>query len=151
MIAEGSANYGIEVVFPGNEKNRFAKEVLLPVAGLDTTGLDVYFSALALKSQLNFVRNEAGRGLLNNTMNETEAMRWLMDYGLYNRESAKKSISFIKKYRSYIINYNYGQQLVKNYIESNGGTDHARDKRWELFGRLLSSPVTSDDLLNKQE
>ncbi len=80
-------------------------------------------------------------------MDEKEAMRWLMDYGLYNRESAKKSISFIKKYRSYVINYNYGQELVKNYIESNGGTTNAQDKRWELFGRLLSNQVTIESLL----
>ena len=149
LIAEGSANYGIEVAFPGKEKNRFAKEVLLPLAGLDTTGLDIYFEAISLKSALNFVRNEVGRGLINKTMDEKEAMRWLMEYGLSNEETAAKSISFIKKYRSYIINYNYGQELVKNYIESKGGTITALNKRWELFGQLLSNEVTPTELLKK--
>lgn len=146
LIAEGSANYGIEVAFPGKEKNKFAKEVLLPLAGLDTTGLDIYFDALALKGDLNFVRNEVARGLINKTMDEKEALRWLTEYGLSNEESALKSISFIKKYRSYVINYNYGQQLVKNYIESKGGTDKAPDKRWELFEHLLSNEITTADL-----
>ncbi len=149
LIAEGSANFGIEVVFPGNEKNQFAKEVLLPLAGLDTTGLDAYFKALALKGSLNYVRNEAARGLINGTMNEQEAMRWLMEYGLYNKETALKSISFIKKYRSYVINYNYGKELVKNYIESNGGTVTDKDKRWSLFAELLSNEVIIDSLIKK--
>ena len=149
LIAEGSANYGIEVAFPGKEKNRFAKEVLLPLAGLDTAGLDTYFDALSLKGALNYVRNEVGRGLINKTMDEKEAMRWLVEYGLSNEETAAKSISFIKKYRSYVINYNYGLELVKNYIESKGGTNTALDKRWELFGQLLSNEVTAGELLKK--
>ncbi len=147
LIAEGSANYGIEVAFPGKEKNKFAKEILLPLAGLDTTGLDIYFDALALKGSMNYVRNEVARGLIDKTMDEKEAMRWLMEYGLSNKESATKSISFIKKYRSYVINYNYGQELVKNYIESKGGTNTELNKRWELFGQLLSNEVTPAELL----
>jgi len=147
LIAEGSANYGIDVVFPGKEKNKFAKEVLLPLAGLDTAGLDTYFKALDIKGELNYVRNEVARGLLNGTMTEAEAIRWLMDYGLNNKETAVKSISFIKVNRSYVINYNYGKDLVKNYIESKGGTVSNPRKRWELFGWLLSNEVTPSELM----
>jgi hypothetical protein len=53
LIAEGSANYGIEVAFPGDDKVKFAKNVLLPLAGLDTAGIDaLYFKALAIKGSL---------------------------------------------------------------------------------------------------
>jgi hypothetical protein len=96
LIAEGSANYGIDVVFPGNEKAAFAREVLLPLAGLDTTGIALYFTVLQTKSKLNYVRNEVARGLFSGTMSEEEALRWLQDYGLQNQETAKKSISFIR-------------------------------------------------------
>lgn len=149
LIAEGSANYGIEVVFPGDDKVKFAKNVLLPLAGLDTTGIDVYFKALAIKGQLNYARNEAARGLINDTMSESKARSYLKKYCLMNDETADKSISFIKKYRSYVINYNYGQDLVKDYIERNGGTAKAPEKRWELFGHLLSNPVNPADLVKK--
>ena len=147
LIAEGSANYGIDVAFPGLEKNKFAKEVLLPLAGLDTTGLDEYFNALEAKSELNYVRNEVSRGLLNGTMPEATAIQWLIDYGLSNRETAVKSISFIRTNRSYVINYNYGKDLVKSYIESKGGTAANPAKRWELFGELLSNEVMTTSLL----
>jgi hypothetical protein len=47
LIAEGSANYGIAVVFPAEEKVAFAKDVLLPLAGLDTTGTDLILKRLS--------------------------------------------------------------------------------------------------------
>lgn len=147
LIAEGSANYGIQVAFPGNEGEEFTKSVLLPIAGLDTTGIELYFKALEIRGKLNYARNEAARGIINNTISEADAMRWLKDYALFNDGGAAKSISFIKKYRSYVINYNYGQDMVKNYIESKGGTPQNIAKRWELFGWLLSNQVATTDLL----
>ncbi len=147
FIAEGSANYGVDLAFPGDNKIRFAKETLLPIAGLDTTNLSLYFSALAIRSQLNYARNEAGRGLVNGTMDEKQALNWMIKYCLYNEETALKSISFIRKYRSYIINYNYGMDLVKQYVEARAGNDIK--KQWEVFGHLLSNPVIPGELLIK--
>jgi hypothetical protein len=149
LIAEGSANYGIQVAFPGDEQQLFSKNVLLPLAGLDTTGIAAYFTALSLKTKLNYARNEAARGLLSKTITEAEASRWLTTYALMSEEGAKKSISFINKYRSYVLNYNYGQDLVKNYIEAGGGTEANPARRWQLFGWLLSNEVTPGDLMKK--
>ncbi len=146
LIAEGTANYGIEVVFPGNDKTIFARDVLLPLARLDTTGIDLYFKAHAIKEQLNFIRNEVARQLLSGTMTEDVAQQWLQNYGLYNTATAAKSISFIKTYRTYVINYNYGLHLVKEYIESRGGTESNPEKRWELFHHLLSEQVLIEEL-----
>ncbi|MDO8994245.1 hypothetical protein [Daejeonella sp.] len=149
FIAEGSANYGVELAFPGDSKIRFAKETLLPLAALDTTNLSLYFKVLAIRSQLNYARNEAGRGLVNRTMDEKQALDWMIKYCLYNEETALKSISFIKKYRSYIINYNYGMDLVKQYVEAKAGDGNDPKKQWEVFGQLLSNPVLPGDLLIK--
>lgn len=147
LIAEGSGNYGIQVAFPGDEQMQFAKNVLLPLAGLDTAGAELYFKSLAFKKALNYARNEAARIVLADTTANKEAMRWLQQYALFGEEGAKKSISFINKYRSYVINYNYGQDMVKNYIEKRGGTETNSKKRWELFGWLLSNQVTTEALI----
>lgn len=148
LIAEGSANYGIDMVFPGiNSKVTFCKEVLLPLAGLDTSGITTYFQALEIRGQLNFARNEVGRGMLNNTMDSVTVMQWLKDYGLMNEETAKKSVRFITVNRSYIINYNYGLELIDNYMQANGGDATHPEKRWQLFGKLLSNPVLPSDLM----
>jgi len=148
LIAEGSANYGIDMVFPGTEsKVAFCEKVLLPLAGLDTTGISAYFRALDIRGQLNFAGNEVGRGILNKTMDSVSTMRWLKDYCLMNEETAKKRIRFIDVNRSYIINYNYGMELVKDYVEATGADATNPAKRWEVFGKLLSNPVLPSDLL----
>jgi hypothetical protein len=149
LIAEGSANYGIEVVMPDAEKITFTRDVLLPLAGLDTTGIGAYYRAQELKGKLTYVTNEVGRGLINKTMSEEEAVRWLINYGLYRDLAARKSLSFIERNRSYIINYNYGMDLVKSAIEAKGGTSSAPDKRWELFEWLLSNEITPAELIAK--
>ena len=38
LIAEGTANYGIDIAFPGRERQSFEREVLFPLAGLDPLG-----------------------------------------------------------------------------------------------------------------
>jgi hypothetical protein len=146
LIAEGSANYGIEVAFPGNDKVKFAKEVLLPLAGLDTTSITAYFQALDLVAELNYAGNEVARGILNGTMTDEEGIDYLIKYGFYSPAKAKQRIAFTRKYRSYVINYNYGKDLVKKHIESKGGTSDNPQKRWDLFGELLSNQVLPTDL-----
>jgi hypothetical protein len=149
LIAEGSANYGIEVAFPGNEKIEFCKNVLLPLAGLDTSNITLFFKALSIRSQLNYARNEVARGIINGSMTKEEAMRWLIEYCLNNKATALKSIDFIKENRTYVINYNYGMDLVKNYIEARGGTAQKPEKRWDIFRQLLSNEITTTELSGK--
>ncbi|MCF0073332.1 hypothetical protein LZD49_22835 [Dyadobacter sp. CY261] len=149
LIAEGSANYGISIAFPGNEQKEFCKNVLMPLAGLDTTLSNVYFEVLAIRSALNYARNEVARGLLDRGMSEQEAKRWLTDYCLLPDKGASDYLRFIRKYRSYVINYNYGQDIVKKYIESQGGTAAYPDKRWKLFETLLSNENKASDLLKQ--
>ncbi|RYD84884.1 MAG: hypothetical protein EOP54_31845, partial [Sphingobacteriales bacterium] len=84
LIAEGSANYGIEVAFPGDDKVKFAKNVLLPLAGLDTANIDLYFKALAIKGSLNYARNEAARGLMDDNWSESKTRNYLRKYCLMN-------------------------------------------------------------------
>lgn len=55
-------------------------------------------------------------------------------------EEAAHGVRFIEKYRSYVINYNLGQDIVEDYIEKHTGEENNPDKCWELFSTLLSTP-----------
>jgi hypothetical protein len=145
FIAEGTANEGVEVVFPDEDKIEFSKSVLLPLAGLDTTGITQYFNAMAIREALNYARNEVARGLINETMKEPEAIRWLKEYALMNDETAVKSIAFIKAHRSYVVNYNYGKDVAHHYIEKNSAGDEA--KRWNAFIHILKNQVSPESLI----
>ena len=55
-------------------------------------------------------------------------------------ERAAQRVRFIDQYRSYVINYNLGQDLVRQYIEKHGGTADHPEQRWQEFAKLISSP-----------
>lgn len=147
LIAEGTANYGIKVAFPGEERINYEKEVLFPLAGLNPDEADKYYEILNLIEKLNYARNEASRKYYDGEFDKEQMKDWLVKYCLYTPERAEQSISFIDTYGSYIINYNYGQTLCAEYIEAKGGTADNPDKRWELFEELISHPYTPSDLL----
>ncbi len=140
LIAEGTANFGIEVAFPGTDRIRFEKEVLFPLTGLDPGKADIYYMVHELSLKLGYAGNEAARGYLDGKMNRDQAVQWLNTYALMSDERARQRISFFDTYRSYVINYNLGQDLVKRYIEARGGTSNNPGKRWEEFAMLISSP-----------
>jgi len=138
LIAEGSANYGIDVAFPGEERVAFERDVLFPLAGLDPARAADYYHVLKLTKELAFAGNEAARRYLNGEITSDQAVAWLERYTLAEPARAQQRIRFIDKYRSYVINYNLGQQLVGDYIEGRAGGD--ADRRWEAFKDLISSP-----------
>ncbi|KPM49350.1 hypothetical protein [Jiulongibacter sediminis] len=146
LIAEGSANYGIQLAFPEEEKIAFCKETLLPLAGLDTTGITAYFKALESVSKLNYAGNEVARGILNGNMTDDEGIEFLIKYGFYSPDKAKQRIAFTRKYRSYVINYNYGKDLIAQYIDGRADTNEGR---WKAFGELLSKQVLPLRLINE--
>jgi hypothetical protein len=127
-------------VFTPSERIAFEQDVLFPVAGLDATNVELYYEIHALFMKLAYAGNEAARGYLNGTMTKEDAVEWLMTYALFSRERATQRIQFFENYRSYVINYNLGQDMVARYIESKGGTAANPQKRWQEFTKLISSP-----------
>jgi hypothetical protein len=146
LIAEGTANFGVEVVFPGPERVAFERQVLYPKAGLDPAGAANYDRLQELLRQLSYAGNEAARGYLDGKLTREAAHAWLVRYALMSPERAAQRLRFIDTYRSYVINYNYGQDLVRRYVESRGGTVDRPDRRWREFARLISSPRLPSDL-----
>ena len=140
LIAEGTANFGIDVAFPGEARTAFERGTLYPLAGIDPSIAERYAEVQRLLQRLSYAGNEAARRYLDGEISRQDAEAWIVRYALMSPERAAQRVRFIDQYRSYVINYNLGQDLVREYIERRGGTEDQRDKRWEEFERLLSSP-----------
>ena len=140
LIAEGTAEYGIHVAFPGDDRVAFERELLFPLAGLDPETAERYYEVQAKVDRLGFAGNEAARRYLNGEIDGEAAAAWLTRYALMAPARAKQRVGFIDQYRSYVINYNLGQDLVRAYVErrTDGGSDP--EKVWSEFATLLSSP-----------
>ena len=146
LIAEGSANFGVEVVFSQEERADFERSVLFPLAGLDPGAVGRYERVTALADRLAYAGNEAARRYLDGEIDAKAAVDWLARHALMTRPRAEQRVRFFEKYRSYVINYNLGKDLVRRYIESRSATPDRPQKRWEELARLLSSPLLPGDL-----
>ena len=141
LIAEGTANFGIEVAFPGAERLRFERERLYPLAGLDPATADRYDRVRRLVDRLSYAGNEAARQYLEGKCDAADAADWLQKYALMPaRSRAQQRVRFFDQYRSYVINYNLGQDLVRAYVESRGGTADRPDARWRSSRGSLPRP-----------
>jgi hypothetical protein len=143
LISEGSANYGIELAFPGDQRWQWERDHLFALAGLDPAEAQNFYRVFALAKHLGYAGNEAARAYLNGSMTAAAAAQWLERYALMSPDHARQRVSFIEKYRSYVINYNLGQDLVKDYVETRA---HDANDRWRVFTQLLSEPHVPSQL-----
>ena len=124
----------------------FEQSKLFPLAGLDPSKAPEYYDVQTLVDQLSYAGNEAARRYLDGTINADAAVAWLEKYALMPHDRAAQRVRFFDQYRSYVINYNYGKDLVRTFIESRGGTASNPARRWQEFARLLSSPRLPSEL-----
>ncbi|MEM8943470.1 MAG: hypothetical protein AAGC91_15065, partial [Pseudomonadota bacterium] len=116
---------------------------LFPLAGLNADDADRYYELQSLMAKLSYAGNEAARDFLDGTITRAEAQAWLVRYALNSPERAAKRLTFIETYRSYVINYNLGMDLVADYVERD---DADIATRWQRFARILSQPMSASDL-----
>jgi len=149
LIAEGSANYGIQMAFTDGERLEFEQKTLYPLAGLDPSLAPKYAQLLKLMAKLSYADNHAAKEYLEGRFSKEQAQEWMVNVGLYPPEKSAQRLSFYDANRGYVINYNLGQDLVKAYVERHvTATDPAaaRVQRWEAFKVLLSSPRLASGL-----
>ncbi|WP_448212467.1 hypothetical protein [Colwellia sp. MEBiC06753] len=142
LLAEGSANYGINVAFPKAERLAFEREVLFPLAGLDASEAEHYDQVQAVLGKLSYADNMVAKRYLDGDIDKDQAIALLMKYSLSTKEKSTQRIGFIEANRAYVINYNLGQDLVKQYVDRLTG-DAGPEKRWQVFAELLAQPKTA--------
>lgn len=146
LIAEGTANFGISVAFPDADRRDFERDVLFPLAGLDPARAARYDAVQQLARRLAYAGNEAARRALDGAATPEEAVAWLERYALMDRARATQRLRFFERYRSYVINYNLGEDLVAGYVDRQGGVASAPERRWEVFLDLLRVPRLPSEL-----
>jgi hypothetical protein len=144
FIAEGSANYGIDLAFPGEERLRFETAILYPLAGLPAKDAAAYFRLEEAMQELAGARFTIARDYLEGRIDRARAVELARRYQLVPKARAEQSIAFTEQYRSYVINYGLGLDYIRTYVES-FGDEPAR--RWAAMELLLSGPTLPSDLV----
>ena len=147
LIAEGSANYGVDMAFPGAARTAYERDSLFPLAGLDPALAERNAAVRLVIERLDYARNEVARRYLDGAIDSAAARAEMQRFWLSTPEAAAKTVRFIDGYRSYVINYNLGRDLVAAWVEKRGDTPA---RRWAAFRALLSTPRLPGDLTSSR-
>jgi hypothetical protein len=139
FIAEGTADFGVELAFPEALRLNFERE-LFDLAGFDSRQVETYDRVTRAAKVLAPAAIEAARRYLDGRMDANSTANWLQIYALASPERATQRLVFFDHYRSYIVNYSYGEELVRHYVEAQGGTEAGSEAQWRAFARLISTP-----------
>ncbi|MBL6749099.1 MAG: hypothetical protein ISP90_01190 [Nevskia sp.] len=145
FVAEGSADFGVDLLYPWQQRRALEKK-LFRLAGLSTRNLTDYDRVTAAAKLLAPATVEAARHYLDGDWTAVQTSAWLQEHTLASPERARQRIAFFDRYRSYIVNYAYGEQLVRQYVEAAGGTVPGSAEQWRAFGRLLTTPRVASSL-----
>ncbi len=140
LIAEGTADAGVDVIMDAPERLRLMRDVLAPLAGLEGRDFDRYAELLEAVEPFKYARGEAARMLLDEGADDDTAVAFMVRYGLTPEDRARKSVDFIRTYRAYVYNYTAGEDLVLAHIGE--GPDRA-----QRFFDLLKRPVVPSELV----
>jgi hypothetical protein len=146
FIAEGSANYGIDLAFRGDERLAFETRVLYPLAGLPTDRAADYLALQHEMKALSGARFTIARDYLEGRLSREQAIALTQRYQLVSRARAEQSIAFTDHYRTYVINYGLGEEMVARYVEGIGIHPADAATRWATMERILSEPTLPSDL-----
>jgi hypothetical protein len=144
VLSEGSANYGIDLAFPAAERLAFERDILYPLAGLDPKSADAYWKMQQMTEMLSGARLTIAKMYLDGEISRAKALELTQKYLLLSPARAEQSVAFTDHYRSYVINYGWGKDLVRGYVER-GNPDQA--ERWRRMEKILSEPTQPADLL----
>jgi hypothetical protein len=144
LLAEGSANYGIDLAFPGASRADTERDVLMPIAEIAVPSDDRYWQLLAAIKKVSGARLTIAQQYLDGVIDRAAAVALTQKYMLVSPERADQSVRFTEQYRSYVINYGLGEQLVQAYIERG---KPGREEMWRRMAKILSEPTLPADLL----
>lgn len=143
LIAEGTANYGIDLAFPGDTRPDTERDVLMALAGITPPGDDGYWRLLDAMKALKGARLTIAQQYLDGVIDRPTAVALTQRYLLVSPERAEQSVAFTDQYRSYVINYGTGEDMVRAFVERG---DPDRDEIWRRMSLLLSEPTLPSDL-----
>jgi len=139
IIFEGSGDVAASVAFPGEARNKFLREVIAPMAGIDSVDLDTMGLVRDITHDMRYAGIEAARKYLDGDWSVERTTDWLTTYALLAPENIDAWFGFAERYRAYMINYVLGEDLVEEFVrEENPDGDAEGD--WQALAKLLSLP-----------
>ena len=132
-FSEGLAEIGVELVFPSEDRRRFEREVLFPLAGLATKDYEHYDAVRREAKKLRAAQTETARRYLDRELTGRQARDWLQTYALTT--DVESALRFVTIYRSHVASYEVGERMMRDHLEGRAETS----EKWEVFEQMLTA------------
>lgn len=142
-LMEGGADFSVDLAFPDDERLAFEMNVLYPLAGLDPATAPALDALRRAMADLDGALLTLAQLHLDGQISDERAIELAERYRLVARDAAERSLDFETEYRSYVINYSSGENLVRGYVDRAGDDPAAR---WAAYVHIMSTPTLPADL-----
>jgi hypothetical protein len=138
LLSEAAATIAPEIAFPDAERIRVERDALFPLAGLNRTDAERYVRVERLAKMLQPEELAIARDYLDGKLEFTRAADALQDRALMSHADA--TLRYLNEYRSYVITYTEGEDLMRNFLDTHAAKLQSQDGRWTPFRELTTNP-----------
>ncbi|MCW5771076.1 MAG: hypothetical protein KIT16_05520 [Rhodospirillaceae bacterium] len=120
----------------------FERGTLYPLAGLDPATAPAYDALQRAIAELSGAFITIAAMFIDGEIDRGPALELIQRYRLLSRARAEQALSFVEQYRSYVINYGAGEEIVRAHVMRAG--DIAA--QWAAYLRIFAEPTLPADL-----
>ncbi len=147
LVEEGLASYGVDLIFPHEERVAFEQDVLFELAGFDRAQAYRYLELMSLIAELAYADIEGARRYLDGEWDAGYTASWLINYRLLSDARARQRLAAFDTYRTFIGAGYVGKLLVREFLEGQS-REPAGGPPWDALHTLLVTPTLPSDLRN---
>jgi hypothetical protein len=137
LVSEGLATYAVQLAFPGDERLRFERDTLFPLAGLDPSQAAQYFNVTRLIDQLDGILPIVAADYLDGRLEWARAAAVLEDQALMTHP--EETLKYWNEFRSYVLTYTVGKDLVAKRVTGD----------WKKYEALILDPEAASVIIPK--
>lgn len=127
LVSEALGTIAADVAFPGEERVRFERGALFPLAGLNSKDVEKYDRVERLVDQLQSAEPAIARDYLDGKLEFVRAADTLEKRALMAH--AEETLKYINEYRSYMLTYTLGRDLASREVRG-----------WQRYEQLMTDP-----------
>jgi hypothetical protein len=139
--AEAVAEYGVGLAFPIEDRIKFERDVLYPLAGLKMSNPDDWRAFWTAKWDMLGASATVAQLYLDGKLDKDQAKQAFIKYRMMTPDGAAKLLPLVDADGSYIIASDVGWTTIDRRLRN-----RPRAQQWQAFQRVLEEPMTVADL-----
>ena len=140
-VSDAISKYGVGMVFPLDDRLKFEREVLYPLAGLTMQDEPSWRAYISARSSILGATSTVIRDYLDKKIDADTAKRLSMRYRLMNPRSAEQLLKMVDAFGPDIIASDQGWEAVDRAFRGK-----PMEEQWRLLQRMEDEPMLLDDV-----